>query len=123
MISGPRKMKRVSCLQPAFGLGVAEHVGGDPLADVRSGPDAVNGLLHLAVTPVAALDRVGGGRQERIIQERQGLFEVGREQLAERLAEALEASHTPPEPGQFGQGGVSPAAAVKEAIRLIHDLA
>jgi len=74
-------MKRVSCLDSALGLGVAEHVGGDSLAQVRGGPDAAVRLLHLAVTPVAALDRVGGGRQERIIRERQGLFEVGRKQF------------------------------------------
>ena len=47
MLSGPRKMKRVSRLEPAFSLGVAEHVGGDPLADVRSRPDAVDRFLHL----------------------------------------------------------------------------
>jgi hypothetical protein len=28
------------------------------------------------------------------------------------LAETLEAGHAPSEPGQFGQGGVGPAAAV-----------
>jgi len=123
MLSGPRKMKRVSCLDSAFGLSVAEHVGGDPLADVRGGSDAVDHLLHLAVAPVAALDRVGGGRQQRIIQERQGFFEVGRKQFVQRLAETLEAGHAPSEPGQFGQGGVGPAAAVKEAIRLVYNLA
>jgi len=40
-------MKRVSRLEPTFSLGVAEHVGGDPLADVRGRPDAVDRFLHL----------------------------------------------------------------------------
>jgi hypothetical protein len=81
MPSGPRKVKRLGRLEAALGLGIAKHVGGDSLAQVRGGPDAADRLLHLAVTPVAALHRVGGGRQERIIQERQGLFEVGRKQF------------------------------------------
>ena len=48
-------MKRVSCVESAFGLGVAEHVGGDPLADVRGGPDAVDRFLHLAVSSSVGL--------------------------------------------------------------------
>jgi len=62
---------------------VALPVQSDAAADGLAGADAIDGLVHLAVSPVAALDRVGGGRQQRIVQERQGLFEMGREQLAE----------------------------------------
>ena len=115
-------MKYLGSMQPSLGLGVAEHVGGDPLADVGTGADAVDGLLHLAVAAVAALHRVGRGRQERIVQERQGFFEVRREEFAQRLPQILEAAHAAPQPGQFGQGGVGPTAAVKQAIDLVHDL-
>jgi hypothetical protein len=52
-------MQRLSRLEAAFGLGVAEHVHGDPLADVLLGSDAVDRLLHLAVAAVAALDGIG----------------------------------------------------------------
>ena len=47
MLSGPRKMRRVSRLESAFSLGVAEYVGCDPLADGWGRPDAVDRFLHL----------------------------------------------------------------------------
>jgi hypothetical protein len=33
------------------------------------------------------------------------------------------AKHVRRDPGQFGHGGVGPAAAVKEAVNFVHDLA
>ena len=56
-------MKRVGGLQSALGLSIAEHVQGDAMADVQARPDTVDRLLHLAVTTVAAFDRIGGRRQ------------------------------------------------------------
>src|SRR5262249_60470926 len=43
----------------------------------------VHALLHLPVTAVAALDRVGGRRHEPVIQEHQSLLQVGRLQLVQ----------------------------------------
>jgi hypothetical protein len=43
---------------------------------------AVDGFLHLAVAAVAAFDRIGGGRQEPIVQEGQGGAGQGHKVLA-----------------------------------------
>jgi len=102
---------------------VALHVQSDAAADGLAGADAIDGFLHLAVTPVAALHRVGGGWQQGIVQKGQGLFQVRREQLFERPPEAPEAADAPPEAGQPGQGGLGPASSVKEAVHFVHDLA
>ena len=49
------------------------HVQSNAAADRRTGSDSIDGLLHLAVTAVAAFDGVGRGRQQGIVQERQGV--------------------------------------------------
>jgi len=40
-------------------LCIALHVDCDALADVLGGADAIDALLHFAVSPVAAFDRIG----------------------------------------------------------------
>jgi len=115
-------MERANRLQSALGLRVAEHVHGDAPADVLGGADAIDRLLHLAVSAVASFDRVGGRRQQGIVQERQGLFQRGREELLERLADRLEAADFLAEFGQLGQGRVGPATAVEQAVCLVHYL-
>ena len=122
MLSSPGIMERLSRLQSALRLCIAEHVHGDALADVRAGADAVDGLLHLAVPAVAPLDGVGGGREQGVVQEDQRLFQCGREELLERLADGLEATDSLAEFGQFRQGGVGPATAVEQTVDLIDDL-
>jgi len=82
-------MKHLRRLRSALRLGLAEHIQRDSLVDMRVRPDAINGFLHLAVAAVAPFDRVGGRRQQRVVQERQGFFQVGREQFLERLAQAV----------------------------------
>ena len=104
-------------------LGLALHVGGDASADLRLGSDAVDGLLHLAMAAVAAFDGVGGGRQQRVVQEGQGLLQVRREELLECSAHVLEAADPAPQAGQLRQGRVGAAAAVEQAIDFVHDLA
>ena len=122
MLSGPRLMKRSSRLQAALGLGVAKHVHGDALADMRAGADTVDRLLHLAMAAITAFDGVGGRRQQGIIQEGQSLFQGGREQLVERLTKGLEATDSLAKSCQFGQRRVGPAAAVEQAVSFIDDL-
>ena len=99
------------------------HVQGDALADVLGRADGVDASLGLAEAAVAALDGVAGGRQQPVIQEGQGLFQVGREQFAERAADPLEAADAPPEAAQLGQGGLGPAPPVEQTVHFIHDLA
>jgi hypothetical protein len=53
-------------------------------------------FLHLAMTPVPTLDGIRGRGQQAVIQKRQGLLQIGREQLAQGLAEGLEAADTSP---------------------------
>ena len=122
MLPGSVIVKHLNRVQSALSLGIAEHVQGDTLADVRAGANAVDGLLHLPIPPVASLDGVGCRRKQRIVQEGQGLFQRGREQLLERLAEPLEAADSLTEPGQFCQGRVGSAATVEQAVNLVHDL-
>jgi len=67
-------------------LQVALHVQGNAAADRPTGTYSIDRLLHLAVAAVSAFDSVGGGWQQRIIQERQGLLQIGREEFVECLA-------------------------------------
>ena len=85
--------------------------------------DAVNRLLHFAMATIATFHRVGSCWQERVVEEDQSLFQIGREQLAEGLADLPKTPHTQAQFGQFGQGRVRAAAAVEEAVNLVHDLA
>lgn len=64
-----------------FGLSFPAHVQGDAAADAGLGANAIDALLHLAVAAIATLDGVGGSWQELVIEKRQGLLQVGAEQL------------------------------------------
>jgi len=46
---------------PVHGLSAAKHVKHDATAQVLDDTDPVNGLLHLAMPPVASFERIGGG--------------------------------------------------------------
>src|SRR4030042_1830249 len=116
MSPSPCIVERVSRLQSALGLCVAEHVYRDALADMLAGANAIDRLFHLAVPTVAAFDGVGGGRQQGIVQEGQRLFQRGREELLERPPEGLEATDTLAELGQFGQGRLGSATAVEQTV-------
>jgi hypothetical protein len=63
-------------------MDVSVHVHGDSLADVVLRSDAIDALLHLAMTTVPTLDRIRGRGQQAVIQKRQGLLQVGGKQLA-----------------------------------------
>ena len=68
------------------------------------------------------VDRVARGRQQRIVQEGQGFLQVRGEETLHRFADPLETPHPSAEFGEFGQGGVATAAAVEQAVDLVHDL-
>lgn len=68
-------------------IDVSVHVHRDSLAEVLLGSDAVDALLHLAMTTVPTFYRIRGRGQQAVIQKRQGLLQVGGEQLAYGLPE------------------------------------
>jgi len=74
-------------LESSEGLGFSKHVDGNPSFDMSTCADAINGLLHLPMTPVAAFHGVGSRRQQFVVQEGERLFQVGREKLAEGFAD------------------------------------
>ena len=106
---------------PARGLHFPRQVQRHAGLHAPPGSHPVNGLLHLAVAAVAALHRVRGGRQQFVVQERQRLLQIRRIQLRQGFAHRLEPFGAPAQPGQFLQGGVGSAAAVEQAVDLIHD--
>ena len=105
-----------------WGSLVAFHVQGDPLPDVFGRADRVDATLGFAVAAVAAFDGVAGGRQQAVIQEGQGLFQVRREQFVQRPPYLLEATDTPAECGQFDQGCLGPTSSIEQAVHVVHDL-
>ena len=114
-------VKGLSGLVSRFGLGLSLHVDGDALADVVTRTYPIDALLHFTIPAVTAFNGVGGGWQQRIIQERQGLLEIRREQLLERLPQGLEAAYPATKESQLFQRGFGPAAPVKQAIDLVDD--
>ena len=116
-------MEHQGGLSSVLSVSVAKHIQGDPAPENRQGADPVDGLLHLAVTPVAALDRIGRGREKLFIQERQSLVHRGREDLLQFLAHRLEATNTGPKLCELPQGCIRSTAAVKQTVDLVHDRA
>jgi hypothetical protein len=105
-----------------LGLSITKHVQRYAAPEDLQGPYSIDGLLHLAVPPVAALDSIGCGRKKLLIQERQCLLQRRGEQLLEGLADRLESADTSPQLGKLLKGGIGPASAIEETVDLIHDL-
>src|SRR5262249_43748951 len=101
---------------------LAVHVQGDALLPVALGPDAIDGLLRLAVAPVAPLHRVAGRAQQLVVQGRQRLLQRRAGKLPQRPAQALEPPHPPPQLLQPPQRRLGLAAPVEQPIHLVHDL-
>ena len=68
-------------------MDVPVHVQGDSLTDVLLCSDAIDALLHLAMTTVPTLYRIRSCGQQAVIQKRQVFLQVGGEQLAQGLVE------------------------------------
>jgi hypothetical protein len=115
-------MKRRHRFFSTFFLGIAQHIEGDAIMDVLLGADAVDRLLHLAMTTVPSLYGVGSRRKLLVIQKRQCLFQMGGLKLAQDFVDRLEASDTPAQLGQFRQGRVGAAAAIEQAVNFLHDV-
>ena len=58
-------------------LEVTKHVERDSGDQTRHGANAVNALLHFAMTAIPAFDGVGGRWQQLIVQKRQRLLQIG----------------------------------------------
>ncbi len=102
---------------------VALHVYGDPSADLRTGSYAVHRFLHFAMPAKATLNCIGCRRQQRVIQKRHRFVQVRRDQLVERATDVFEATHAAAKSGQLVKSSIGSAAAVEQAIDLIHDVA
>ena len=115
-------MQRVSGLLALLRSFLTLHVQGNSRGDIRLCANAVYCLLHLTMTTVATLHSIGSRRQKFVIQKRQRLLNVGREQLLQRFADRLEAANSTPEPRQFVQCGFGTTATIEKAIYLIPDV-
>jgi hypothetical protein len=115
-------MEQACCLVAPFALGLATPIERDSAADVCPCAHAGDGVLHLAVTPVAAVHRRGRRRQPRIVEAREGLVQVGAGARLEGRADRLAAGHPSAPLGQLLEGGRGPATAVKAAVDRVHDL-
>ena len=71
---------------------VAQEVESHSADQGLLGPDAVDGLLHLAVSAIPTLHRVGSRGAQGIVQEGEGLLEVGAGELLQGLADLFEAA-------------------------------
>ncbi len=101
------------------GDGDAGHAGGrghQALMDRLLGADAVDGLLHFAMSAVAPLDRVGCGWKQRIVQKGQRLLQGRTEELLQDSTNALEAPDVCAKLEQLGDGGSCSAASIEKAV-------
>ena len=91
-------------LTSALSICLPVHINGYPLTYVVNGADAIDTLLPLAVSTVAALHRVGRRGRQGINKEGQGLFNVGREEFPERCSDGNEGtSDSAAKSGEFFQ--------------------
>ena len=118
---GTGVMKRLECMATGTGSCLAEQVKRQAFINMRMRPNAVDTFLHLAMAAVAALDGIGGGRQQPVIEKGQRLVDIGRKERLQGLADLGKALDPLPQAGEFGQGSGRAAAPVKELVDLIHN--
>jgi len=116
-------MEQVQCAGPRGSTLVSVHVERDSVTNVFGRSNGVDAALGLAVAAVAAFDGIACGWQQMVVQKRQGLFQIGREQLGQGATDLMEAGDAATQPGQLGQGRVRAAAAIEQSIDLVHDAA
>ena len=105
----------------AFSLGFTPHVQRKTCTDLFFRPHPIDTLLHFAIAPVAPLHRVRGRRQSRVVKKRERFLQRGGKELLECVAQCLEPLYTPPQGGEFGEGGLGPTASIKQRGDLVHD--
>ena len=72
---------------------------------------------------IGSLDGVGRGLQVFVVQEGQGLVEVGGLELGQNPAQVFEPGEFGAKLGELGLGGIGPATAVKEPVDFVHQFA
>ena len=105
----------------AFGVGFTPHVQRQACADLCLRPHPVDTLLHLAIAPIAAFHRIGGGGQQRIVEKRQRFVQRGGKELLQRVTEGGEPLDTPPPRGPCVEGRLGPTAPIDYRLHLLHD--
>ncbi len=111
------------CAPTGWSSGIAEDVQRNPPVQIRLSAQVVDRFLHFAKPPVAPLHGVGSGGQELVIQALERLFQIGAKEALELSSNLWEAPCASTQSGQFDQGGLGTAAAVKEPVNLLHNQA
>lgn len=90
--------------------------------DMLVGANAVHRLLHFAVTTIAPLHGVRGGRKQLVVEKRQGFLQVGGLKLAQDFTDGLESANALTQLGEFRQRGVGAATSIEQAVHFFHDV-
>jgi hypothetical protein len=104
----------------AFGLGFTPPIQRQAGTDLHVRAHAVDVLLPLAIAPVAPLDGMRGGGQQRVVKKRQGLFQGRGKELGAGCAQRREPQEPPPQFGQCGEGSLGAATPIKQGVDLLH---
>jgi hypothetical protein len=120
-LSSPCPMEGGEGLLPAFGLGFTPHIQRQACTDLRLRAYPVDLFLHLAIAPVTPLHRIRRRGQQLVIEKRQGFVQGGGKEFLQRVTEGCEPLDTPPQLGQFGEGGLGPTAPIEYRVHLLHD--
>ena len=116
-------MQRLGRWLPAFGMRLSDHSKGDTGYETCRAADAVDALGHCAMAAVPALDRVGCGRQQLVVEQCEGGLQGGRADLLQGVSSPCEPLHPTTQRGQRAEGGVGAAATVEQRVDVFHDLA
>ena len=106
-----------------FALGFSPHVQRQARLDLFLRAHPVDVFLHLAIASVAPLHGIRRGRQQFVVEKRQGFLQGRGKELLERLAQLLEPLEAAPQVGQFVEGCLGPATPIKQRVDLFHELA
>jgi len=104
------------------GMFLAKQIKSDSSVKLGFGSNAVDGLLHFAVSPIAALDGIRSRRQQLVIEEGECFVEVWGEQLVQGFADSFESTYPASEFGELGPCCVGAAAPIEQSVHFIHDL-
>lgn len=90
------------------------------MSDRSFSSNTIDRLLHLAVTSVSSLYRIGCCLQHLIIKEGKSLLKIRGMELRENLAKVLKTGELGAKLSQLFQGCICTTASVEESIDFIH---
>jgi hypothetical protein len=120
-LSCPRLMQGLKGLLTPFALGFSPHVERNSGFDLILRADTVNAFLHLPITPIATFHRIGGRREQFVIEKGQGFLQGRRIEFLQRLAQMLEPVQTLPQFGEFVERRLRPAPSIEQGVDLLHE--